>query len=443
MPAPPRVSVELLLSQLRRSGLASSRQLTDALGISRETLSQLIRAAGSRLQRFGQTRSIRYGAIRSLPGMPVPIPVHEVDEHGTVHRRAELYPVEGGGHVLQETSGYQVYPGLPPWVEDMRPQGYLGRGFAARHPDLLLPQRTDDWSGEQMLGAIARRGEDCPGALIVGAESLERYLVQDIAPVDVADFPALAIKAGEAVLGSSVGGEFPKFGVVCRDRHVLVKFTGDDNSAATSRWRDLLVCEHLALETLRAHQLAAAISTLHDVGGRRFLEVERFDRVRLRGRRGLLSMQAVYDGYIDGSCATWLDVANAMLRQRLLPESDCDTVALLTAFSMLIGNTDRHFGNLSFLTDYHRHFRLAPAYDILPMALQPRDGRIPDQYEIRIAGQVSLPTWRRAAELAERYWQSVSQDTRVSSVFHSLALRQLEKLSAQTRKFAEYRAGEG
>ncbi len=45
------------------------------------------------------------------------------------------------------------------------------------------------------------------------------------------------------------------------------------------------------------------------------------------------------------------------------------------AFGMLIGNTDMHHGNLSFIISLHgRPYALAPAYDILPMGFAPKVG---------------------------------------------------------------------
>jgi hypothetical protein len=60
----------------------------------------------------------------------------------------------------------------------MRPQGYIGRGFPALHPELRLPGRITDWNDDHQLIALALRGEDCVGNLIIGEESLNRLLAQ-------------------------------------------------------------------------------------------------------------------------------------------------------------------------------------------------------------------------------------------------------------------------
>ncbi len=41
---------------------------------------------------------------------------------------------------------------------------------------------------------------------------------------------------------------------------------------------------------------------------------------------------------------------------------------------MLIGNTDMHYGNLSFISSHGRPYHLAPAYDILPMGVRSQNG---------------------------------------------------------------------
>ncbi|MDV7401567.1 hypothetical protein RZS08_59665, partial [Arthrospira platensis SPKY1] len=74
---------------------------------------------------------------------------------------------------------------------------------------------------------------------------------------------------------------------------VLVKFSAADDSAASQRWRDLLVCEALALQTLADAGIPAAITELVEAQGRIFLQSRRFDRTP-QGRVGMVSLE-VYD----------------------------------------------------------------------------------------------------------------------------------------------------
>jgi hypothetical protein len=96
---------------------------------------------------------------------------------------------------------------------------------------------------------------------------------------------------------SSAAGEQPKFATYAQttrgDAHQIVKFTLPDDNPITERWRDLLLAEHHALQTLSDAGVAASRVHIIDHGGQRFLEVERFDRVGPRGRCSLYSLAAM------------------------------------------------------------------------------------------------------------------------------------------------------
>jgi hypothetical protein len=72
-------------------------------------------------------------------------------------------------------------------------------------------------------------------------------------------------------------------------RHVIVKFSEMLESPVSERWRDLLLAEHLALETLNQSGVLAARTLIIDHGSQRFLEVERFDRIGELGRRAVIA----------------------------------------------------------------------------------------------------------------------------------------------------------
>ena len=223
------------------------------------------------------------------------------------------------GYVFTDSDGrFELFEGLPWSIGDMRPQGFLGRAFPEVHADLNLPQRILDWTDDQALTALALRGEDTVGDLIVGEESL-RCFIQD-PPVEVPSrgialhyerFAENAMTGTPA--GSSAGGEQPKFAVTVRGsttrRHVLVKFSDRGDSPAHQRMRDLLVCESLALDVLATSHLGLVVPAHRLLEGRRrlFLEVERFDRTDA-GRRGVASLLAI-DGHFVGRMTTWSESA--------------------------------------------------------------------------------------------------------------------------------------
>ncbi|HEY3860142.1 MAG TPA: type II toxin-antitoxin system HipA family toxin YjjJ [Gammaproteobacteria bacterium] len=413
-----------LLNLLLRGGVTPAGELCRSLGIGRTTLSRIVARYPDQILRLGRARGVRYGAYRNVPGIPSRVPVYRVDAAGETQRAATLHLLARGEHWLERQDGTgDFFAGLFPVVEDMAPQGYLGRNFAERHPGLGLPALLQDWNDDHRLTAVVRRGEDCPGDLILGDESLDRYLAMDRVQASRSRYPALVDGAAQGG-GSSAGGEHPKFTACVEGRQLIVKFTPGDGSPSDQRWRDLLVCEALALEVLRAAGIAAARAEVVDRGDRRFLEVERFDRVGLSGRRGFLTAGPLDDD-LYGMRDSWPAMTGRLVEQRLLPAADARHIRLLEAYGQLIANTDRHFGNLGFYADGLLHapaLRLAPAYDTLPMAFSPRSGIVPGlEMQPQRARSATLDVWQEAQGLAREFWGRVSGDARISAEFRAAA----------------------
>jgi HipA-like C-terminal domain len=425
--------IDDIVALLARRGVLSGPELTRALGISAPTLSRQLKASAGRVLRIGQTRGARYAAYRTVAGIPSRLPVFRVDEKGGTCRVASLHLLALGQHWFAPESEHRtavLFAGLPPVLVDMAPQGFLGRGFSESHSDLNLPRRLQDWNDDHRLIAVARRGEDCLGNLIFGEESLNRFLERASSPVTRQDYPACA-SAVVSGGGSSAGGEYPKFTAQTDGRHVIVKFTAGDGSPSEQRWRDLLVCESLASEILRAHDIAAARAEIVDVGSRRFLEIERFDRIGTRGRRGVMTAGPVEDE-LHGQRDNWPAFAARVRQGGMLPAEDAQRIRLLEAFGQLIGNTDRHFGNLSFFADgllREPALRLAPVYDMLPMAWAPDSG-IVRPLTLPAAGPRAdtLDVWQEAVPLARAFWQRVAGDDRISTEMRAVAARCVAKL---------------
>jgi hypothetical protein len=406
-------------------GPLAAAEVRSALGVSAATLSRMS-AAEPDLRRLGRARATRYALRRHLAGLPARLPVYRVDRDGAAREEAGLFPLVGGSFVevlAGEAGGLPsgtLHVGLPPVLVDMAPAGYLGRRFAAQHAALQLPARLQDWSDDHRLIALARCGEDVPGDLVVGTESLDRFLALQTEEVRVRDYPRLAVDSAQGGAGSSAAGEQAKFTALRGGRHVLVKFTPGDESPSDLRWRDLLACEALALEALEAAGVGAARARVVDVDARRFLEVERFDRVGVRGRRGVLTLGPL-DDELFGARDTWTDAAARLHESGLLDASDARRVRLLEAFGICIGNGDRHFGNLAFFADGlcpRPQLTLAPAYDMLPMDLAPRAGVVPPHREVAPRPQAKLlEVWDEALALAARFWARVREDDRISKSF--------------------------
>lgn len=439
MPRPSQPSPPDLLAALRRlGGAATSPQLQAQLGISQPSASRLLAPllADGSLVSVGAARARRYLLPREVPGVGRQVPVHAVRPDGGVQFFGTLHPLAGGGFWMEEADrehGQSArHDSLPWFLYDMRPQGFLGRGFVQGHPGLQLPAHLNHWSDDHILKALVNAGEDQPGNLLVGAAAFDRFHAlpapqRSAAPVvsdPATQYPALALQALEqTATGSSAGGEQPKFSVVRGGHAMLVKFSAADDSAASQRWRDLLVCEALALQTLADAGIPAAVTELVEAQGRVFLQSRRFDRTP-QGRVGMVSLE-VYDQQYIGQGSNWVDTALRSERAgpERLSDDDVRTMTLLDAFGALIANTDRHHGNLSLLLQDHR-WRLAPAYDMLPMLYAPVAGEVvPRDFAAQLPRPTvhTLPVWPQARELAVRFWQCAAQDARIGAAFRGIA----------------------
>jgi hypothetical protein len=432
------IAADNLISALRhRNGHASSPELQAQLGVSQPTVSRLLAPllASGQVVKVGAARAQRYLLPRDVSGVGRQVLIHQVQPDGELQRFGTLYPLVGGGFWMEEADkahgSSEFHPSLPWFLMDTRPQGFLGRAFAQAHPELSLPSHLAHWSDDHILLALVRAGEDLPGNLLVGAVTLDSYLAlparRSAAPVVIEpaqDYPRLALQAlSSAAPGFSAGGEQPKFGAVTHGAPVLVKFSPAGDAPADQRWRDLLVCEALALQTLKAAGIAAAQTDIVQAAGRVFLQSRRFDRTA-QGRVGMVSLE-MYDAHYIGIGSQW--AATAMQTGRAGAESlsaaDIQTLCLLDAFGALIANTDRHHGNVSLLLHQHR-WQLAPAYDMLPMFYAPVAGEVVARdwtTQLPRPNTDTLSVWQQARTLAIQFWQSAAGDGRIGAEFRELA----------------------
>ncbi|WP_321029241.1 HipA domain-containing protein [Enterobacter sichuanensis] len=227
-------------------------------------------------------------------------------------------------------------------------------------------------------------------------------------------YPSLAqaVSAGD-VPGSSAGGEQPKFCTYTERGHVIVKFTAPDDNPVSERWRDLLLAEHLALRVLGVE------TAVFDFGGQRFLEIPRFDRTGPLGRKGLFSLRALEAEFVGRARETWPVLVNELAKQGCVHPDAVASTARLWAFGTLIGNTDMHHGNLSFISSHGRPYDLAPAYDMLPMGFAPKSGGalVNTLRPVTLIDAVAGEIWHEALELAERFYALASDCRRFSASF--------------------------
>ncbi|WP_242508612.1 HipA domain-containing protein [Rhodocyclus purpureus] len=199
---------------------------------------------------------------------------------------------------------------------------------------------------------------------------------------------------------------------------LIVKFSGADGSPAVQRWSDLLVCEHLGLESFSQLGVLAATSAIVRACGRTFFEVERFDRHGESGCSPVCTLASINAALIGSAAAPWPRTARRLHARGWLTAEDLARIDLVWSFRRLIGNTDMHEGNLAFRPG----LRLAPVYDMLPMLYAPlRGGELPARafsVEPPLPGEAA--TWRRAAPAAADYWRNCAEDTRISDDFRRI-----------------------
>ena len=165
--------------------------------------------------------------------------------------------------------------------------------------------------------------------------------------------------------------------------------------------------------------IAAANSRILTHSGRTFIEVERFDRVGQHGRLPLCGLDTLQPAFIGARSTDWTELAQRLHGLALLDAASVAAVEHLWWFGRLIANTDMHLGNLAFHVDHT--LRLAPAFDMLPMAYAPlAGGEVPPR---DFTPPLPLPpqraTWLTACSAAIEFWRGAGNDSRVSELFRN------------------------
>jgi len=445
--------IDQLLTRLN-SGIASALELEQALGVSQSSMSRTLRilVSDGRVLRIGSTRGARYGLRRGINGIGSSWPLRRIDRAGALHDLGQLYALAAEEYHFEPSQQARtedfawggVSSGLPYFLHDQRPGGFLGRAVPLRYPELNLPQRVVDWNDEHYLRYLTTHGSDTVGDLILGSAAFDDYLAlqrrRSIIPADArsVQFPQLVnqVMAG-GLPGSSAHGEHPKFATVVQDtsgaHHVLVKFSPPIGTAVGQRWSDLLIAEHHAHQVLRAADIAAADSRIFHIDDRIYLEVDRFDRDGLEGRVGVTSLMAI-DANLYRSLDNWIAAGHRLHGDRRIGDATLERIQLVTTFGGLIANTDRHFGNLALYDSYTGHFELAPIYDMLPMLFAPEhDQIIAHVFQPPNPTSDTLLVWPRARSLAETYWRDLTSDARISAEFREICGACLLALEALPR----------
>lgn len=393
--------------------------------------------------RVAGERTPRYALVRPLPlGLNPRQRIYRMLSTGSIEPFAEVEFLMGGATLERMSGGARLYAGLPPYMAFAAPSGFLGRQQAQEAArDQHFPTSLKDWGDEHHVAYLFTRGLNLPGNLIFGEASLQLEMeLRSAQPTPVAEkaahYQEMASALKGAAYGSSAGGEQPKFLGLAEDAgHVIVKF-----AKKGSRMAELLPLEHLALRSLDEVGVPATRSQLVVSQDYVFLEVQRFDRVGLNGRVGLLSAGSIDDEFF-GKRDSWPEFAARCVQAKYLPAAAARHIEVMAAFSELIGNNDRHFENISLLIGEDGEYAgVAPAYDILPMRYASLGGGVdPDLAPIapKVGPIGALPeVWARAADAAERFWTAVQSEELPAPIPAQMRELAAENL-AVARRFVE------
>jgi serine/threonine-protein kinase HipA len=221
--------------------------------------------------------------------------------------------------------------------------------------------------------------------------------------------------------GSSLGGARPKAHVLDSSGKVAIaKFP----SPGADDW-DVTRWEAVALTLAGNAGINVPRNELLEIDGRSVLAVDRFDRIGDR-RIGYVSALTMLERS-NGDQGSYLEIADAIVRQSAQATEDLRELWRRIAFSILISNFDDHLRNHGFLRTSSSGWSLSPAFDLNP---DPRPGerhlrtaidfddteasvdlllsvaddfRLSEDESLTVLGEVSAATsaWRSVAETFE------------------------------------------
>jgi hypothetical protein len=145
--------------------------------------------------------------------------------------------------------------------------------------------------------------------------------------------------------------------------------------------------------------------------------MERFDRNTKGGRIGLVSLRAL-DLEFVGQLRSWTETAESLWKQKIIDHSTYQRIVWLEVFGKLIGNTDRHHGNISFFCEGEKVTNLAPVYDMLPMMYAPQQNQLVERpFNPAPPKSAEISVWNSALAAAKDFWKQVQKHPRISKGF--------------------------
>ncbi len=441
---------------MARRGRLPAAEALAGLRVTRPTLA---RAVVPPVVRLGKARATEYALQREIRGESQ-WPLYRMTPEARVFAVGTLVALDRGEFALVSDKPRPalmhppfergIYPDVPWFLDDLRPNGFLGRTYAHRvAQQLRVPADLKAWNAEHVIAALLHGGATQSGDLLLGDLAMARAVRELDAPDDEVEwdqrpqrYPALAaeVMRGEPP-GSSPGGEQAKFTATLRQgtarEAVIVKFSAAEDSPAARRWATLLRCEAWAAHVLAEAGIAVAGGRLLESEGQVFLESPRFDRTPMLGRRGFVSLAAIAAAFHGESGMPWWRYADLLERDGWLSPGDALTLRRISWFGLLIDNTDMHLGNFGLMLADDLPLHAAPVYDMLPMRLRPSaQGTVVErEYVAQIPVDGQLDHWRWATVPALAFWRRVQADARIEPAVHAFARSAEQAITQLARRF--------
>lgn len=423
-------------------GIYTSSELQKLTGLSQQGVSRQLCLLGQQVVKMSNGRHPRYALTTTVFGDFKELPVILVDLYGNNTVAGYLRPLTVGGYYMELRTGGSslfsagsksaVFDSLPYYLQDLKPEGFMGEAVAqwVRSIRSDFPADPRQWSDEHLGQYLLAHGEDLPGNVLVGYSGVQR-VNDEPAACGRSTYPLLADRALEGgVTGTPLTGRQPKFTVYSTDRqaHVVVKFSPAGNDPVAARWRDILITEFHAAQTLRSAQVPALDTELFELDGRLYLESVRLDRHGTNGRASMISLKAIAREFVQEG-AEWPVILQQLLEKKLISIEHLYDTCVLWEFGYLINNTDMHLGNLSMAMDGNV-FRLLPCHDMCSMGFAPVRGDVKPYgfTPTSMSSPSNFLNWSEATAkkvqvLAASFWERVAMDPRISDEFRQFLSR--------------------
>ncbi|BAU73866.1 type II toxin-antitoxin system HipA family toxin [Metapseudomonas furukawaii] len=166
--------------------------------------------------------------------------------------------------------------------------------------------------------------------------------------------------------GGSLGGARPKASVVDPDNALwIAKFPSNNDEHDVGAWEMVVNILANACGLRVAEATAGKYASDHHC-----FMVKRFDRTAA-GKRlhfaSAMTMTEHVDGDDHSTGASYLEIAEVLIRHGATPEADLQELWKRIVFNMLVSNTDDHLRNHGFILVPGKGWQLSAAYDMNPV----------------------------------------------------------------------------